>query len=120
MKETAERATRPSLPELFAELVEDGRDWISAEVAVHRAEARRRLIIAGIGLGLLTLSVTLVAGALVALLVGIVISLAPVVGPASATAIVTGATLVIASVVAWAGLTQLSRVTRKKTPDEAV
>ena len=86
-----------SLPDLFVELIDDGRDWLNAEIAVYRAEARRRLIIAGIGIGLMTLAAALVAGTLVALLVGVVFALGPIVGAGWATAIVVAIALIIAA-----------------------
>lgn len=110
--EQREEVERQSLPDLFAELVDDSRDWLSAEVAVYRAEARRRLIIAGIGLGLLTLAAALVAGTLVALLIGIMFALTPVVGAGWATAIVIGVALIVAAISAQAGRLQLRKLTR--------
>jgi hypothetical protein len=107
-----EEVKRQSLPDLFVELVDDGRDWLNAEIAVYRAEARRRLIIAGIGLGLMTLAAALVAGTLVALLVGVVFALAPVVGPGWATTIVIAVALIIAGIAAQAGRLQLRKLTR--------
>jgi len=111
-----ERMTRQSLPDLFAELVVDGRNWLNAEVAVYRAEARRRLIIAGIGLGLLTLATALVAGTLVALLIGVIFSLAPLVGVGWATAIVIGTTMLIAALAALAGIAQLRKLAGRNKP----
>lgn len=110
--EPEERVGRQSLPDLFVELADDGRDWLNAEIAVYRAEARRRLIIAGIGLGLLTLAAALIAGTLVALLVGVVFALAPVLGAGWATAIVIAVALVIAAISAQAGRLQLRKLTR--------
>lgn len=110
--EREEKVERQSLPDLFVELADDGRDWLNAEIAVYRAEARRRLIIAGIGLGLLTLAAALVAGTLVALLVGVVFALAPLLGAGWATAIVIAVALVIAAVSAQAGRLQLRKLTR--------
>jgi len=111
-----ERLPRQSLPDLFAELVVDGRNWLNAEVAVYRAEARRRLIIAGIGLSLLTLAAALVAGTLVALLIGVMFSLAPLVGVGWATAIVIGTTLLIAVLAALAGIAQLRKLAGRNKP----
>lgn len=110
--EPVEEEARQSLPDLLVELADDGRDWLNAEIAVYRAEARRRLIIAGIGLGLLTLSAALVAGTLVALLVGVVFALAPVLGAGWATTIVIVVALVIAAIAALAGRLQLRKLTR--------
>jgi Putative Actinobacterial Holin-X, holin superfamily III len=108
----AEPVGRQSLPDLFAELVDDGRDWLNAEAAVFRAEARRRLFIAGIGIGLLMLAATLVSGTLVALLVGVMFALTPEVGAGWATAIVVGAALILAMIAAQVGRLQLRKLTR--------
>ena len=106
------QAERPSLPDLFAELADGGREWLNAEAAVFRAEARRRLIIAGIGLGLLTLSAALVAGTLVALLIGVMIVLTPVMGGGWATVLVIGVALTMAAIAAYVGRLQLRKLTR--------
>ncbi len=110
--EPLEEGERQSLPDLIIELADDGRDWLNAEIAVYRAEARRRLIIAGIGVGLMTLAAALVAGTLVALLVGVVFALAPVVGAGWATAIVIAVALALAAVAAQVGRLQLRKLTR--------
>ena len=116
--EPEERVERQSLPDLFVELADDGRDWLNAEIAVYRAEARRRLIIAGIGLGLMTLAAALVAGTLVALLVGVVFALAPVMGAGWATALVIAVALVITAISAQAGRLQLRKLTRGRKVGE--
>lgn len=110
--EEDEEVERQSLPDLFTELVDDGRDWLNAEIAVYRAEARRRFIIAGIGVGLMTLAAALVAGTLVALLVGVVFALAPVLGAGWATALVIAVALVLAAISAQAGRLQLRKLAR--------
>ncbi len=111
--EQAEQVERPSLPDLFAELADDGRAWLNAEIAVYRAEARRRLIIAGIGLALLTLAAALVAGTLVALLVGAMFALTPMVGAGWSTTMVVGIALALALIAAQAGRVQLRKLTRE-------
>ena len=109
-----------SLPDLFVELIDDGRDWLNAEIAVYRAEARRRLIIAGIGIGLMTLAAALVAGTLVALLVGVVFALGPILGAGWATAIVVAVALLIAAIAAQAGRLQLRKLTRGEQIGEGI
>ena len=109
---------RQSLSDLFIDLADDGRDWFEAEVAVLRAEARRRLLIAAIALGLLALSAALVAGTLVALLVGIVFALSPVIGAGWATALVVLVALSIAAVSAQMGRIQLRRLLRIRSSNE--
>lgn len=111
-----ETGARQSVPELLAELVEDGQAWLDAELAVLHAEARRRLIIAGIGIGLLTLSAALMAGTLIALLVGAMFALGPVVGPGWATVIIIVLALALSAAFAQAGRLQLRKLTRKELP----
>ncbi len=112
-RENAEQVDRPSLPDLLSELVDGGRDWLNAEAAVFRAETRRRLIIAGIGLGLLTLAAALVACTLVAFLIGVLFALTPVVGAVWATTIVIGVALTVAAIAALVGRLQLRKLTRR-------
>ncbi len=114
----ADQIGQQSLPDLIAELVDDSRDWVNAEIAVYRAEARRRLIIAGIGLALMTLAAALVAGTMVALLVGVMFALTPKVGAGWATAIVIGVALVVAAISAQAGRLQLRKLTRGRKISE--
>ncbi len=111
-----ETGARQSVPELLAELVEDGQAWIDAELAVLHAEARRRLIIAGIGIGLMTLAATMLAGTLIALLVGAMFALGPVVGPGWATVIIFVLALTLSGAFAQAGRLQLRKLTRKQLP----
>lgn len=109
----AEASSRQSLPELLAELVDGGEAWLDAELAVLHAEARRRLIIAGIGVGLMTLAATLLAGTLIAMLVGAMFALGPVVGPGSATVIVIVVALALSAAFAQAGRIQLRKLAKK-------
>ncbi|MES2289376.1 MAG: phage holin family protein [Pseudomonadota bacterium] len=111
-----EAGVRQSVPELLAELVEDGHAWLDAELAVFHAEARRRLIIAGIGIGLMTLAATMLAGTLIALLVGAMFALGPVVGPGWATVIIIVLALTLSAAFAQAGRIQLRKLTRKQLP----
>ena len=110
--EPDEGSDRQSLPDLFVELIGDGRNWVNAEIAVYREEARRRLIIAGIGIGLIMLAAALVAGTLVTLLVSVVFALGPIVGAGWATAIVIAVALLIAAIAAQAGRLQLRKLMR--------
>jgi len=110
--EPDEGGDRQSLPDLFVELIGDGRNWVNAEIAVYREEARRRLIIAGIGIGLIMLAAALVAGTLVTLLVSVVFALGPIVGAGWATTIVIAVALLIAAIAAQAGRLQLRKLTR--------
>ena len=108
------------LPDLVRELIADGRVWLNAEVAVYRAEARRRLAIATIGAGLMVAAVALLSGTLIALLLGIMIALMPIVGAVWAIIIVTLVSVLLALVLAYAGWMQFRRLSSKGKTNEVV
>lgn len=94
---------------LVTQLVDDARGLASAEVALvkarvgERTSAYRNAAIFFVVAGVLALS------ALIALLVGLIISLSTLIGPGLATAAVVLATLAIAGVLAIIGKGRLSR-----------
>ena len=88
--------------------VEDVRELASAEVAVFKAKASERIgafTSAAIFFGI---AATLALSAVTALLVGLILSLATLIGPLGATAIVVIATLVIAGVLGLIGKGKLA------------
>lgn len=97
-----------SIPHLVSQLASDARDVAQAEIALAKARAGYavtrykaaaiRFAIAGV-LGL---------AALIALLVGLILSLATLIGPGWATAAVIGVTLLIAGIFALSGKSALS------------
>ena len=70
-----------SIGALFGRLAEEGRAYAKAEVAVYREVARRRLARARAGLIALLAGVLLVVSALTALILGLVLWLAGLIGP---------------------------------------
>ena len=101
---------RPTIGELFTQLVDGGRGLFQAEVALYRIEAGRRSLSAGRAAGLLIGALTLAQGALIAFLVGLIMVLAPALGTGWAVIIVTVGAVVLAGLLAWLGVRQISRV----------
>ncbi|MBA3895656.1 MAG: phage holin family protein [Sphingomonadaceae bacterium] len=101
---------RPTLPELLARVVDEGEDFIRAEVGLYRAQAGRKLLDARWAVALLGGAIVLAQGATIALLVGLIMALTPRIGPAWATLVVIGVTLAIVALLVKVGLTRLSEV----------
>lgn len=99
---------RPAIGELFTRLVDAGRGLLKAEVALYRVEAGRRSLSAGWAAGLLIGALTLVQGALIALLVGLIMVLAPIIGTGWAVTLVTVAAIALACLLGWLGVRQIS------------
>jgi uncharacterized membrane protein YqjE len=98
--------------QLFSQLVDDGKQYARAEVEFYKAKAadkaepvKRAAIYGGAALTLALSSVT-------ALLVGLILSLEPQVGPFAATLIVVLATLAIAGVLGWLAYKSVSEAKR--------
>jgi hypothetical protein len=96
--------------ELLTRLVEDGKGFARAELGYYRVLVTSKLREAGAGIGLAAAALVLACSALTALLVGLVLSLATLVGPGWATAIVVVAALAIAGLLGWLGYRHLTRV----------
>lgn len=97
-----------SITHLVSRLTSDARDVATAEIALAKAKAgqaigryKRATIYFAVA-GVLALS------ALIALLVGLILTLATVIGPGWATLAVIGVILVIAGLIAMAGRSQLA------------
>lgn len=97
-----------SMGTLVHRLATDAREYATAEVQVAKAKALEkvgRYKAAGI---FFAIAAILVLAALIALLVGLILTLATLVGPGFATLIVIGVTLVIAGVLAFIGKGRLA------------
>jgi hypothetical protein len=101
---------RPTIAELFERLAHDLQALFRAEFALYRAEAARRALSAGWAVGLIIAAVTLAQGALIALLVGLILLLAPVVGTGWAIVAVTTGALGLAGVLTWFGWRNANRM----------
>lgn len=98
--------------QLFSQLVDDGKRYARAEVEFYKAKAADKAepvkwaaIYGGAALTLALSSVT-------ALLVGLILSLEPQVGPFAATLIVVLATLAIAGLLGWMAYKRISEARR--------
>lgn len=88
--------------------VDDARELARAELALVKAKAGERLAAYRNAAIFFGAAVTLSMSAVTALLVGLILSLATLVGPGGATAIVVGGTLVIAAILALIGKGKLA------------
>lgn len=91
---------RTDFAALVMRLIDDAKAWAAAELAYAKAVAGERLRIARSGAVLLVAALVLLHGALIALFVGAVLSLATLVGPGWATLIVVGVSAVVAAILA--------------------
>lgn len=90
-----------SVGALLGRLVDDGKGYARAEISYYKALARAKLTEARGGLIFGAVALVLLHLALIGLVVGLVLTLTPLVGPGLATLIVVGTFLVLASVLAW-------------------
>lgn len=102
---------RPPIGALFGQLVEHGEAFVRAEVALYRAQAGQKLLSARTAAILFVAALTILQGALIALIIGLMIALAPALGTGWAILAVVGGAAVIAALLAWAGVASLKRLT---------
>lgn len=103
-----------SIGTLIGQSVQDARAYALAEVAVYRAKAMAWLgeakFVAIFGVSALVL----VNCAIIALFVGLLLTLAPRVGPGWATVIVVGGTSAIAGLLGWFALRHVRKMSAGK------
>ncbi len=99
-----------SVGALIGRLVEDGKSFARAEIGYYRILATAKAREAGIGLGFGVVALVLACSAITALLVGLILSLATLIGPGLATAAVVLVTLAIAGLLGWFAYKHLLRV----------
>lgn len=92
------------LSTLVSRLVDDARAYASAEAAVLRETAAARGQAARNGVIMVVLSLALTSAAIIALIVGLLMTVSGHVGPLLATAIVVGVTLIVAGLLGWVGV----------------
>lgn len=98
-----------TLTTLVGRLVDDSRNLVGAEIALYKARGLERVsryksaAIFFVAAGVLALA------GLIALLVGLILSLATLVGPLGATAIVVVAVLIIAGILAMVGKSRMKQ-----------
>lgn len=98
-----------SIPHLVGRLTEDAREVARAEIALAKAKAGAAVTRYRTAAVYFAVAGVLALAALIALLVGLILTLATLVGPGFATLIVIGVTLGIAGALAYAGKARLAR-----------
>lgn len=101
---------RESVSSLLSRLVEHVRDLVSAEVALQKAKLGERIAGYKSAVVFFAIAGVLALAALIALLVGLIMTLTPSVGPGFATLIVVGVVLVIAGVLGMMGKSRLTAI----------
>lgn len=86
--------------ELVSQLVDEGKSFARAEVALYKAKGQLAAKRSGMAAGLGGAALVLVIGTVGALLVGLILTLETLVGPLAATLIVVVAALALAGVLA--------------------
>lgn len=86
-----------------------------AQLRLYRARASEKALSVGVILALIVAAIMLLQGAIVAILVGLIICLGPMVGAGWAVVIVAGATLVL---IAVCGLLARARITGLLQPQD--
>lgn len=99
-----------TLSGLVGRLVEDSRALAGAEIELYKAKAAERIAAYKGAVVLFAAAGVLALAALVALLVGLILALATLIGPGLATAAVTVAVLAVAGVLAMIGKGRLKPV----------
>ena len=95
--------------ELFGRLVDDGKAFARAEIGYYRALAAVKAGQANGGVILIVAAVLIASACITALLVGLILSLATLVGPGLATLIVIVSALALAGLLGWLGVRSLQR-----------
>lgn len=102
------------LGDLLVRLIDDGKGYAQAELGYYRTLVRAKLRDARAALWLGAVSVGLLSAAMVALTVGLVLTLSQYVGPGRATFIVVVAISTIAAVMARLAWVQVKRIIGEK------
>lgn len=106
--EIAPNATDEGISTLVHRAVEDARELASAEVALYKAKAAERVSAYTSAAIFFGAAGVLALSAVTALLVGLTLALATLIGPLGATAVVVFVTLAIAGVLAMIGKGKLA------------
>ena len=96
MDARVQHPTDPSIKDLFGQLVDDGRGLVRAEVNLYKQLALYRASKAKIGIAALVAGGLLAYAGLIAMMVGLVLGLSPIVGPVLGGLIVLAVTGIIA------------------------
>jgi hypothetical protein len=106
-------SSKPGVTVLFRQLGEDARSFAEAEARYLKAAAEERVSYGTPGVAMVLAAASLAAGALVALLFGLMIIATPYLGPAAATALVVVSALAVAALLGWAGTNRLRNALKR-------
>jgi hypothetical protein len=107
-----------SIPSLVGRLIDDGEQFVRAELKVYRARLFARLDEARSAILLAIGALVLAQAVLVAALVGLLMTLRWLVGPGWATLIVVGGGLAVTAAMGWAAWLLVQKATEIKDKDE--
>jgi hypothetical protein len=102
------------IPQLLGQLANDTSDFARAEIAFLRAAAGERASYAMPGIIMVAVGTALASGAVVALLVGLVIWFAPMIGPGWAILASIGGSLIVATILFRLGTTRLRNALKSR------
>jgi LytS/YehU family sensor histidine kinase len=106
-----------SIPALVSRLIDNGEEFVRAELKLYRARVFSRIDEARNAIILGVLALSLVQAVMVAALVGLLIVLTRLIGPGGATAIVVAVGLALAALLALLAYRQLRKATEIKDKD---
>lgn len=98
--------------QLFSQLVDDGKRYARAEVALYKAKAADRVLPLKPAAIFAAIGVVLTLSTVTALLVGLILALTPALGPLGATAAVTVAALALAALLFYIAYKRVAEVMR--------
>jgi hypothetical protein len=87
--------------EAIVKVADDAKAYAAAQMALYKAIALARWRMARTGLAFGAVAAVLSLAAIIALLVGLILSLSPHIGPLGATTIVVGAALILTALLGW-------------------
>lgn len=111
MRDREQDGERPPIGELFASLIDHTERYVRAELTLQRAKLVDRVLMSRAALVMAVTAVVLVQAAACALLVGIVMALAPRLGALAAAVLVTLVALAIAAALFGVAIRRLDRAT---------
>ncbi len=103
-----------SIGHLFSRLIDDAERFVRAEINLYRAEAFARLGEAKVAVLLAFTAFFLAQAALIAVLVGVMLILQPLLGAALATLMVVGTALILVAVMVAVAIAKIKKITRVK------
>lgn len=103
----------PGLADLVGQLRDDAHVFVEAEAQYIKAAARERVFYATPGLAMIVAAGSLGAGALVALLFGLMMVIAPIIGQGWATMVIFTVAAGLSALLGWAGTRRIRNAFKK-------